>query len=157
MGTLLILVVLVGLGGAAGVAAWRAGRSRSFEMRRTRPILMVAAAGCFGLAVVLGLFRFIIVIPPGSVGVAVVFGKVVEKPLPDGLHFVPPWYSVEVMNARTRSYTMSHVHDEGAKSGDDAITVLSANGMEMKLDVTVTYRLIPEARAVGLPEPRRRL
>ena len=49
------------------------------------------------------------------------------------------------MNARTRSYTMSHVRDEGEKTGDDAITVLSANGMEMKLDVTVTYRLIPEA------------
>ncbi len=49
------------------------------------------------------------------------------------------------MNVRTRSYTMSHVRDEGAKSGDDAITVLSANGMEMKLDVTVTYRLIAEA------------
>ena len=145
MGTLLILTVLMGLGIAAGVAAWRAGQSRSYDTRRTRPVLIGAAAGCFALALVLGLFRFIIVIPPGNVGVAVVFGKVDETPLPDGLHLVPPWYSVEVMNARTRSYTMSHVHDEGAKAGDDAIAVLSANGMEMKLDVTVTYRLLAEA------------
>ena len=145
MGTLLILTALIGLGIAAGVAAWRAGRSRSYEIRRTRPALTAASGVCVGLALLLGIFRFIVVIPPGSVGVAVVFGKVDSKPLPDGLHLVPPWYSVEVMNARTRSYTMSHVHDEGAKAGDDAIAVLSANGMEMKLDVTVTYRLLPEA------------
>jgi len=145
MGTLLALVVLVGLGVASGVAAWKAGQSRSYDTRRTRPVLVAASGASLGLALLLGLFRFIIVVPPGSVGVAVVFGKVVEKPLPDGLHLVPPWYSVEVMNARTRSYTMSHVRDEGAKVGDDAIAVLSANGMEMKLDVTVTYRLVPEA------------
>lgn len=40
---------------------------------------------------------------------------------------------------------MSHVHNEGAKLGDDSINVLSSNGMEMKLDVTVTYRLMPGA------------
>jgi regulator of protease activity HflC (stomatin/prohibitin superfamily) len=40
---------------------------------------------------------------------------------------------------------MSHVHTEGAKEGDDSITVLSSNGMEMKLDVTVTYRLMADA------------
>jgi len=145
MGTLLFLILLVGLGTAAAIFAWRTRNFRSFETRQARPFVIAASAACFGLALLLGLFRCVVVIPPGNVGVAIIFGRVTADPLPDGLHFLPPWYSLEVMNARTRSYTMSHVHDEGAKTGDDAIAVLSANGMEMKLDVTVTYRLLPEA------------
>ncbi len=145
MGTLLILTVLVGMGIAAAIFARKASRDRYSQARDAWKGLAAASAICFGLAVALGVYRCIIVIPPGNVGVAVLFGKVQAKPLSDGLHTLPPWYSVETMNARTQSYTMSHVIDEGAKTGDDAITVLSANGMEMKLDVTVTYRLLPEA------------
>lgn len=145
MGTLVVLVILIGLGvGAAGMA-WRLGRARHGEAGGQRVALGIAALACFGLAGALGFARCVVVIPPGSVGVAVLFGRVAERPLPDGLHLLAPWYSVEVMNARTRSYTMSRLHGEGERAGDDAIAVLSANGMEMKLDVTVTYRLLGEA------------
>jgi regulator of protease activity HflC (stomatin/prohibitin superfamily) len=38
---------------------------------------------------------------------------------------------------------MSGVHDEGDKSGDDAIRVLSADGLEVIIDLTVLYRVVP--------------
>jgi regulator of protease activity HflC (stomatin/prohibitin superfamily) len=145
MGSLLALIALIGLGILAGVAARRVGKVQNGEVRPLWGTLVATSAGCIGLAAVLGVTRCVVVIPPGSVGAAVVFGKVVTTPYQDGLHFLLPWYSLEIMNARTRSYTMSHVHDEGAKAGDDAIAVLTANGMEMKLDVTVTYRLMPDS------------
>jgi regulator of protease activity HflC (stomatin/prohibitin superfamily) len=143
--SLFALIALIGLAIMAGAAARKAGMWRDGAAQPSRGALVATSAVCLGLAFLLAIYRCVVVIPPGSVGVGVVFGKVVESPYPDGLHFLPPWYSLEIMNARTRSYTMSHVHDEGAKAGDDAIAVLSANGMEMKLDVTVTYRLVPQS------------
>ena len=38
---------------------------------------------------------------------------------------------------------MSGVNDEGIKSGDDAIRVLTADGLEVVIDLTVLYRVIP--------------
>jgi regulator of protease activity HflC (stomatin/prohibitin superfamily) len=39
---------------------------------------------------------------------------------------------------------MSGVHDEGVKSGDDAIRVLTADGLEVTIDLSVLYRVVPE-------------
>ena len=38
---------------------------------------------------------------------------------------------------------MSAVHDEGDKSGDDAIRVLTADGLEVVVDLTVLFRILP--------------
>ena len=38
---------------------------------------------------------------------------------------------------------MSGVNDEGTKQGDDAIRVLTADGLEVILDLTVLYSVIP--------------
>ena len=38
---------------------------------------------------------------------------------------------------------MSGVHDEGAQAGDDAIRVLTADGLEVTIDLTVLYRVVP--------------
>jgi regulator of protease activity HflC (stomatin/prohibitin superfamily) len=37
---------------------------------------------------------------------------------------------------------MSGVHDEGAQTGDDAIRVLTADGLEVVIDLTVLYRVL---------------
>jgi regulator of protease activity HflC (stomatin/prohibitin superfamily) len=37
---------------------------------------------------------------------------------------------------------MSGVHDEGAQSGDDAIRVLTADGLEVTIDLSVLYRVV---------------
>jgi regulator of protease activity HflC (stomatin/prohibitin superfamily) len=79
----------------------------------------------------------------GQVGVKKLFGKVQSDVLESGLHFINPLYEVEKMDTKTQNYTMSGVHDEGQKSGDDAIRVLTADGLEVTIDLTVLYRLIP--------------
>jgi regulator of protease activity HflC (stomatin/prohibitin superfamily) len=79
----------------------------------------------------------------GEVGVKKLFGKVQPNVLESGLHFINPLYQVEKMDVKTQNYTMSGVHDEGQLKGDDAIRVLTADGLEVTIDLTVLYRLIP--------------
>jgi regulator of protease activity HflC (stomatin/prohibitin superfamily) len=82
-------------------------------------------------------------INPGQVGVKVLFGKVDDDVLSSGLHFINPVVDVKELDIKTQNYTMSGVHDEGNQSGDDAIRVLTADGLEVTIDLTVLYRLIP--------------
>ncbi len=104
--------------------------------------LLVKIAGIAVL--VLGLLFFSIKqIEPGMVGVQKLFGRVDDKVLVSGLNFVNPLVQVEVFDTRTQNYTMSSVQDEGAKSGDDAIHVLSADGLEVVVDLTVLYKVLP--------------
>lgn len=80
----------------------------------------------------------------GFVGVTKLFGKVQPHVLESGLHVVNPLVEMVEFDVRTRNYTMSGVHDEGTKSGDDAIRALTSDGLEVVIDLTVLYRLIPE-------------
>lgn len=82
-------------------------------------------------------------IEAGNVGVKKLFGKVHNDILPSGLHLVNPLYVVEEMDVRTQNYTMSGVLDERVNTGDDAIRVLTADGLEVTIDLTVLYRLTP--------------
>jgi regulator of protease activity HflC (stomatin/prohibitin superfamily) len=81
------------------------------------------------------------VVSPGHAGVVVLFGRVKDGVLPSGLHFVNPFSDVEELEIRTRSYTMSGVHEEGQKAGDDSIAVITSDGLTVKLDATVLYAL----------------
>lgn len=82
-------------------------------------------------------------IDAGEVGVQSVFGKVSDRTLASGLNFVNPLASITVFDSKTQNYTMSAVHDEGDKEGDDAIRVLTADGLEVVVDLTVLYRILP--------------
>jgi regulator of protease activity HflC (stomatin/prohibitin superfamily) len=82
-------------------------------------------------------------IDAGHVGVQKLFGKVQNNVLNSGLNFVNPVVTVERLDVRTLNYTMSGVTDEGHKSGDDAIRVLTADGLEVTIDLTVLYRVMP--------------
>ena len=96
------------------------------------------------LFLVLGvLISCIVQIDAGEVGVKKLFGNVQSDVLPSGLHFISPLYDVEKMDIKTQNYTMSGVHDEGAKQGDDAIRVLTADGLEVTIDLTVLYKVLP--------------
>ncbi len=80
----------------------------------------------------------------GFVGVTKLFGKVQPKVLNSGLHLVNPLVEMVEFDVRTHNYTMSGVNDEGNKSGDDAIRALTSDGLEVVIDLTVLYRLVPE-------------
>jgi len=79
----------------------------------------------------------------GYVGVKALFGKVQNETLSSGLNMINPLMSVTDIDIRTQNYTMSGVHDEGSKSGDDAIKVLTADGLEVTIDLSVLYRVNP--------------
>lgn len=81
-------------------------------------------------------------IDAGDVGVKVLFGSVQTDVLNSGLHFVNPLLDVKKIDVKTQNYTMSGVHDEGNKTGDDAIRVLASDGLEVTIDLTVLYRVI---------------
>jgi regulator of protease activity HflC (stomatin/prohibitin superfamily) len=85
----------------------------------------------------------VIQVEPGQVGVQKLFGKVNNDILESGLNVINPLVQVVMFDIRTENYTMSGVQDEGAKQGDDAIRVLSADGLEVVIDLTVLYKVIP--------------
>jgi regulator of protease activity HflC (stomatin/prohibitin superfamily) len=82
-------------------------------------------------------------IDAGHVGVQSLFGEVQNRVLTSGLNFVNPLVEVHDFDIKTQNYTMSSISTEGDKSGDDAIRVLSADGLEVVIDLTVLYSIIP--------------
>lgn len=80
-------------------------------------------------------------IDAGHVGVQSLFGKIQAGILNSGLNVVNPLVDIEELDIRTQNYTMSGVNDEGDKQGDDAIRVLTKDGLEVTIDLSVLYRL----------------
>jgi regulator of protease activity HflC (stomatin/prohibitin superfamily) len=93
------------------------------------------------IAVVGVLISSIVQVDAGQVGVKKLFGKVQNDVLPSGLHMINPLVEVTMLDIKTQNYTMSGVHDEGARATDDAIRVLTADGLEVTIDLTVLFRL----------------
>jgi regulator of protease activity HflC (stomatin/prohibitin superfamily) len=79
----------------------------------------------------------------GQIGVKSLFGKIDNDILTSGLNFVNPLVEVTIIDTKTQNYTMSGIHDEGNQIGDDAIRVLTADGLEVTIDLTVLYRVVP--------------
>jgi len=84
----------------------------------------------------------VVQIEPGEIGVQKLFGKVSDRTLESGLNVVNPLVEVVTFDIRTQNYTMSGIMDEGAQTGDDAIRVLSADGLEVIIDLTVLYKVV---------------
>jgi regulator of protease activity HflC (stomatin/prohibitin superfamily) len=100
------------------------------------------------LAAILIIASLIRIVPPGSVGVQVLFGKVLTgSTLSEGLNVVNPFVNLEIMTIRTQAYTMSIAPEEGQQYGDDAITALTKDGLEVKMDLTVWYHLMTSEAA----------
>jgi regulator of protease activity HflC (stomatin/prohibitin superfamily) len=81
-------------------------------------------------------------IDAGEIGVKKLFGSIQNDVLASGLHFINPLLDVTKLDVKTQNYTMSGVNDEGNKSGDDAIRVLTSDGLEVTIDLTVLYRVV---------------
>jgi regulator of protease activity HflC (stomatin/prohibitin superfamily) len=81
-------------------------------------------------------------IDAGEIGVKKLFGSIQNDVMSSGLHFINPLLDVTKLDVKTQNYTMSGVNDEGNKSGDDAIRVLTSDGLEVTIDLTVLYRVV---------------
>ena len=82
-------------------------------------------------------------IDAGKVGVQSLYGNVQPDILESGLHVINPLLDITDFDIQTQNYTMSAIHGEGAQEGDDAIRVLSNDGLEVVIDLTVLYRVSP--------------
>jgi regulator of protease activity HflC (stomatin/prohibitin superfamily) len=130
--TLLILGLLLFI---AGVAIRRQGTPLS-------PYSTYLRLGGLLLGLIGFLSSCIVEIGTGEVGVQVLFGSVQNTTLASGLHMINPLIDVKRMDIKTQNYTMSAVHDEGNKEGDDAIRVLTSDGLEVVMDMTVLYKVV---------------
>ena len=105
----------------------------------SRPVKVIGV-----ILIVLGLLTSSVrQIDAGQVGVVSLFGNVSDRSLNSGLSFVNPLATVTEFDIKTQNYTMSATSDEGRKQGDDAIRVLTADGLEVVIDLTVLYRVVP--------------
>jgi regulator of protease activity HflC (stomatin/prohibitin superfamily) len=110
------------------------------QLMKIVPVVRVVAV----LLIVVGLLaQCFVQVEAGQIGVKKLFGKVQNDHLDAGLHVVNPLIEVIKLDVKTQNYTMSSVHDEGDKVGDDAIKVLAADGLEVLIDLTVLFKVIP--------------
>ncbi len=112
--------------------------NRDMGMSRVTRILKIAGAA---LIVIGFLFSSIVEIDAGRIGIKKLFGKVQNDILESGLHLVNPLMEILRMDVKTQNYTMSGLHDENQQVGDDAIRVLTSDGLEVTIDLTVLFRL----------------
>jgi len=103
-------------------------------------IILPIGAVIFTLGLLTSVFK---TIEPGKVGVQVLFGKVQDNILESGLHTINPLVEVTTFDIQTQNYTMSGTHNEGDVQGDDAIHVLSSDGLEVTIDLSVLYNVLP--------------
>jgi regulator of protease activity HflC (stomatin/prohibitin superfamily) len=94
-----------------------------------------------GLIVLGVLMASVVQVETGYIGVKKLFGKVQPDILESGMSFINPLMDVEKLDIKTQNYTMSGVKNEGQVEGDDAIKVLTNDGLEVTMDLTVLYRL----------------
>ena len=107
--------------------------------------LLRVAAGV-GILVAI-LFKSIVQVDPGEIGVPILFGNVQDNVLTSGLNIVNPLVEIEMLDVKTLAYSMygqgsEEISDERV-SRDGSITTLSADGLTLTLDLTIWFRLNP--------------
>jgi regulator of protease activity HflC (stomatin/prohibitin superfamily) len=132
---LFFLGLFVGIGGVIVLFASIPAKSTGLKVGGV--IAVVMAVLFVGMALT-------VVVPPGNVGVLIFFGNVNEKELPNGFHIKNPLANVMIISVKENVYTMSIAAEEGQVYGDDSIDVLSNEGMTLKLDISVQYKVIPD-------------
>ncbi len=129
IGLLLIIIAIVG------------GKTNE-SIYRVRGLMILGGIVLMTITIA---YASIVQINPGEVGVKVWFGEVQDDVLPPGLNVVVPFMEVEPISTKTRNYTMSGMEDnqqQGRVISGDPVKVLSKDGLEVTIDVTVLYRVL---------------
>ena len=133
-----ILERLEGGGGGGGIVTSNSGPGAG----------VLALAGLLPLLAMGAVFVFLFCIariPAGRVGVAYsVFGGVLPVEYEMGWHLKWPWIDITLYSIQTQDYTMSILQGEGKRTGDDRITALTSEGLNVDLDLTVLYKIDPK-------------
>ncbi|MHA4895484.1 prohibitin family protein [Pedobacter sp. PWIIR3] len=118
-------------------------------LTKFRVLIRVAGVVLMLLGATVSMFK---VVEAGQVGVKTLYGKVDDEVLYSGLHIVNPLVEVTAFDTKTQNYTMSAIHDEGTKAGDDAIRILTSDGLEVTIDLSVLFSVRPQAAPQILKE-----
>lgn len=116
---------------------------------RNEPARVGAVVTAIGVVVAALFFIMsagVIEIQPTEVGVVfnVISGELAETPLGPGLHIIIPGIQeVTIYSTSQQEYTMAGEVNEGAVRGDDAVVALTQDGQQVRLDVTIIYRISP--------------
>jgi len=84
---------------------------------------------------ILFLFSTVVVIDAGEIGVKVVFGRVSDRVLRNGVHVVPPYAAVVRYPVRLVEFT---------QVAENLIEARVNNGLTIRLDVTALYTIDPD-------------
>ena len=126
--------------GAIVLLIGRSFLAKNPQFGKSQSVVYFSAGVLFLLGLSTSVFKMI---DAGQVGVQSMFGKVSQSTLPSGMNVINPLMDVTLFDIKTQNYTMSGVHDEGDKNGDDAIRVLTADGLEVVVDLTVLFKILP--------------
>jgi len=126
--------------GAIVLLIGRSFLAKNPQFGKSQSVVYFVAGILFLLGLSTSVFKMI---DAGQVGVQSMFGKVSQSTLPSGMNVINPLMDVTLFDIKTQNYTMSGVHDEGDKNGDDAIRVLTADGLEVVVDLTVLFKILP--------------
>ncbi|HVO69900.1 MAG TPA: prohibitin family protein, partial [Aggregatilineaceae bacterium] len=108
--------------------------------------VVITAVGVLIAAVFFVIGSGVVEIQPNEVGVVfnVLSGNLAATPLGPGLHIIIPGVQeVTIYSTSQQEYTMSGAVGEGAVRGDDAVVALTQDGQQVKIDVTIIYRIDP--------------
>jgi len=79
-------------------------------------------------------------VPPGQVGIPVTFGSA-GAPLNTGFHLISPFTDVTHLSVKTQEYTMAANPTDGARNGNDSVSVLGLDGAQGSVDVTILFHI----------------
>ncbi len=137
LGIALLVVGLV-LILAGGTIARAMSSQPGFPANRRPPNLRALGFLALVAGIVLPIATSVRIIGATEVGIPVTFGKI-GKPLNPGFNIVLPWTEITSFSTRLQVSDMNRGGGEGDRLGDDSVTVLSSEGGELNLDVTVRY------------------
>lgn len=87
------------------------------------------------------------VIDAGEIGLQVLFGKVLAKPMTEGLHVKNPFAKIVTYSIRLQEYTMSIAPGEGIRYNPDPITARTLDNSEVTVDITIWWSVNPDSAA----------
>jgi regulator of protease activity HflC (stomatin/prohibitin superfamily) len=131
-------MILIILGVIALIIGFVLSKQPNEQADKVGRVLYVVAPIFILLGVFTACFKSI---DPGQVGVKTLFGKVDNDVISSGLNFVNPLVEVTDFDVRTQNYTMSAEKEEGTIKGDDAIRILTADGLEVVIDLSVLFNV----------------
>ena len=135
MGSIIIAIILIIVGFVL--------RNNAKNLHEQREVLgaRIISMAMFAVAAVVMILACTAMVPTGTVGVQVLFGKPLNGYLETGLNFISPLVSVHEMTIQTQQYTMSAKAKEGQVEGDDAIQVHGNDQLTLMVEATVLYHI----------------